>query len=120
MSTTTFTPALRAATGLVRPHVRRPVRQPASARGPVARPLRPVPPPSVGSGLRSAVRSCQLDGAASAGRWRLTDRGIAVVLVLAVMITVAAVTVIGLTAWQVTGADYRSVTGPAGAPVSAR
>ncbi len=50
------------------------------------------------------MRSCRVDVAAPASRWRLTDRGIAVVLVLAVMITVAAVTVIGLTAWQVTGA----------------
>jgi len=44
--------------------------------------------------------------AAGRAEWRLTDRGIAVVLVLAVMIAVAAVAVIGLTAWQVTGADY--------------
>ena len=45
-------------------------------------------------------------GAGDRREWRLTDRGIAVVLVLALMITVAAVVVIGLTAWQVTGADY--------------
>ena len=60
------------------------------------------------------------DVAVPAGAWRLTDRGIAVVLVLAVMITVAAVTVIGLTAWQVTGADYQPAAGPARAAVSAR
>ena len=41
-----------------------------------------------------------------AGVWRLTDRGIAVVLVLALMIAMAALAVIGLTAWQVTSADY--------------
>jgi hypothetical protein len=63
------------------------------------------------------MQSCRVEAAASAGPWRLTDRGIAVVLVLAVMITVAAVTVIGLTAWRVSGVDY--ATGSA-ASVSSR
>ena len=121
MSTATITPALRAATGPVRPEVRRPVRQPATTRGPVARPARPVPAPSIRSGYRSTARSCQVDGAVRVVAWRLTDRGIAVVLVLAVMIAVAAVAVIGLTAWRVTGADYQTVTGAeAGAAVSSR
>jgi hypothetical protein len=40
--------------------------------------------------------------------WRLTDRGIAVVLVIAVMILTAASVVIGLTAARVTGPDYRA------------
>ena len=39
--------------------------------------------------------------------WRLTDRGVAVVLVVGLMIMVAALTVVGLTAVQVTGSDYR-------------
>ena len=55
-----------------------------------------------------------------AGAWRLTDRGIAVVLVLALMIAMAAVAVIGLTAWQVTSADYSPATPAVGAAVSAR
>ena len=38
--------------------------------------------------------------------WRLTDRGIAVVMVVAVMILTAALAVIGLTAVRVTSADY--------------
>ena len=43
MSTSMITPGMRTATDLVRPEVRRPVRQLASARGPVARPVRRVP-----------------------------------------------------------------------------
>jgi hypothetical protein len=117
MSTATILPARRASSGLVRPEVRRPVRRPATSRGPVARPHRVVPAPSLRSGDRPAVQSCRLEVAAPAGSWRLTDRGIALVLVLAVMITVAAVTVIGLTAWRVTGDDY--ATGSA-ASVSSR
>ena len=117
MSTAMISPALRAATTPARPEVRRPVRQPATGRGPVARPVRPVPAPTLRFGSRTTVRSCAVDAAPARG-WRLTDRGIAVVLVLAVMIAVAAVAVIGLTAWQVTGADYQPVTGMAGAAVS--
>ena len=40
--------------------------------------------------------------------WRLTDRGIAVVLVLAVTIMTAALVVIGFTAVRVTGPDSRA------------
>jgi hypothetical protein len=38
--------------------------------------------------------------------WRLTDRGIAVVMALAAMILTAALVVIGLTAVRVTSADH--------------
>ena len=40
--------------------------------------------------------------------WRLTDRGIAVVMVIVAMILMAALVVIGLTAVRVTGPDYRT------------
>jgi hypothetical protein len=40
--------------------------------------------------------------------WRLTDRGIAVVMVIAAMILTAALVVIGLTVVRVTGPDYRA------------
>jgi hypothetical protein len=40
--------------------------------------------------------------------WRLTDRGVAVVMVIAAMILTAALVVIGLTAVRVTGPDYRA------------
>lgn len=120
MSTATITPALRAATGPVRPEIRRPVRQPGTARGPVARPVRPVPTPPLRFAQRPVARSCQVEMPVSAGSWRLTDRGIALVLVLAVMIVVAAATVIGLTAWQVTSTDYQPAAGVAAAAVRAR
>ena len=117
MSSATIIPTRTASSGLGRPEVRRPVRRTASDRGPVARPDRSVAAPSLGSDRRRAMQSCRVEVAAPAVPWRLTDRGIAVVLVLAVMITVAAVTVIGLTAWRVSGADY--ATGSA-ASVSSR
>jgi hypothetical protein len=44
--------------------------------------------------------------AATPADWRLTDRGIAVVMVLAAMILTSALVVIGLTAVRVTSADY--------------
>ena len=43
----------------------------------------------------------------SAPTWQLTDRGVAVVLVVGLMIMVAALTVVGLTAVKVTGAGYQ-------------
>jgi hypothetical protein len=106
MSTATTLTAPPATSGFVRPEVRRPVRRLATSRGPVARPDHVVRAPSLRADRRPAVQSCRVDVAAPAGQWRLTDRGIALVLVLAVMITVAAVTVIGLTAWRVTSTDY--------------
>ena len=42
-------------------------------------------------------------GNRAAADWRLTDRGIAVVMVIAAMILAAAITVIGITAVRVTG-----------------
>jgi len=115
MSTATITRATPD-TRRVPPQVRRPAR-PGSARGPVARPVRTVAAPGIDTGPRPEVRSCRVEATGNRAEWRLTDRGVAVVLVLAVMITMAAVAVIGLTAWQVTGADY--VTWPA-EPVGGR
>ena len=43
---------------------------------------------------------------ASPADWRLTDRGIAVVMVIAAMILTVALAVIGLTAVRVTSADH--------------
>jgi hypothetical protein len=106
-----------ASTRLRPPPTARPARRPASARGPMARPAltgstaqalaggsKGVVPPS-----SNTVRACRVDpvhqGPTS---WRLTDRGIAVVLALVATIVLAAVTVIGLTAWHVTGPDYQA------------
>ena len=105
---TRVTPEIRRATPEIRrasPEVRRPAR-PGPARRPLFRPTHAVPAPTVHTGRRAEVRSCRVEAPSAPGEWRLTDRGIAVVLVLVGMITVAAVAVIGLTAWQVTGADY--------------
>jgi multisubunit Na+/H+ antiporter MnhC subunit len=55
------------------------------------------------------VRACRVDRVSqSATSWRLTDRGIALVLVLTAMIVLAAVTVVGLTAWRVTSPGYQT------------
>lgn len=51
---------------------------------------------------RSSVR------AAGELTWRLTDRGIAAVVVAGLMIMVAAMTVVGLTAAKVTGEGYQA------------
>lgn len=53
--------------------------------------------------------------AADASTWRLTDRGVAVVLVVGLMMMVAALTVVGLTAMSVTGDGYQA-TVSAGLP----
>ena len=84
------------------PSVLKPAHRRGSARGPLARPVRPVPiPPPLANGV---VRACRVDPPIRpSGPWRLTDRGIALVLILTAMIVMAAVTVIGLTAWRVTG-----------------
>jgi hypothetical protein len=99
-----------------------PVRRRAAVRGPLARPERLTAPSRLGDidvvrgamGVvpprsTTAARGCQV-GAVSrrSTSWRLTDRGIALVLALAALLVVAAVTVIGLTAWRVTGPGYQS------------
>ena len=104
MSTATITRVIPK-TRRFSPEVRRPA-GPGSFGGPSARPARSLPAPEIGTGRRAEVRSCRVAAPTARGEWRLTDRGVALVLVLVVMIAVAAVAVIGLTAWQVTGADY--------------
>jgi hypothetical protein len=71
---------------------------PATARraGPAARSCTPSPSPSL---IATPV---------SYPTWRLTDRGVAVVLVIGLMIMVAALTVVGLTAMSVTGDGYQA------------
>lgn len=108
MSTATISRPVPVPTGRTSsPHVR-PVRRAVPVRGPWARPVRVVPALTIRSGHRSAARSCQVrPEGGDISTWRLTDRGIAVVMLLAAMIVVAAVTVIGLTAWQVTGPGHQ-------------
>ena len=92
----------------------RPVRvRPAgrSGRGlaPRSRPAGPVAPPSLRTDGQARVLACVGESATSTPastsaptRTRLTDRGIAVILVAGVMIVLAAVTVVTLTALRVT------------------
>ena len=120
MSTAMITPAMRTA--------RRPVRPGGPQAGPAAgvRARTGRPPrssgPSAGRPVRRPRRSAVLPGGHGDARRRVAadrpgHRGRAV---LALMITVAAVAVIGLTAWQVTSADYSPATPAVGAAVSAR
>ena len=82
--------------------------RPAPARGPLARPARPVAIPAQRL-ADGAVRACRVDPTSRPSTsWRLTDRGIALILALAAVIVMAAVTVIGLTAWRVTGPGYQA------------
>lgn len=74
--------------------------------------------PEATGGLRSA----RLESAAElavprlsveGGEWRLTDRGIAAVLTLAVLLTLAALLCIGLRAVEVTSVDHHAGAAPA-------
>ena len=111
----------------LRPPSAKPACGRASVRGPLARQVRPTPipsPPAIRSHLAEGsishfadgsrgdvpprsgglVRACRVDSVTRpSGPWRLTERGIAILLILTAMIVIAAVTVIGLTAWRVTG-----------------
>lgn len=78
--------------------------------GPQARPARPL---TGAPARRPAVprpQSCSVEAPGrvvpGTGAWRLTERGIALVLVTALLIVTAALTVVGLTALRVTGDRY--------------
>ncbi|MET1006061.1 MAG: hypothetical protein ABWX96_10955 [Propionibacteriaceae bacterium] len=103
--------------------VRRPVRvRPAGRSGrslaPRSRPAHPVAAPRLAPVVNPGVRSCTAEPvrevveapAAVRVRTRLTDRGIAVILVAGAMIVLAAVTVVGLTAFQVTSDSYQPLS----------
>ena len=57
---------------------------------------------------RAASTQPLVEETTAPSEWRLTDRGIALVMVVAVMILTAALAVIGITAVRVTSADYRA------------
>jgi hypothetical protein len=94
-----------------RPARVRPVGRSGRSLGPRARPAGFVPAPTLTPTTGLKARACVVDVAAAAPApqpvaravTRLTERGIAVVLVAGAMIVVAAVTVIALTAMRVTG-----------------
>lgn len=87
----------------------RPARRDGRSTGPQTRPARPIDLPR--RLRRASAQSCAVSAPTSvaASGWRLTERGIAVVLVAALMIVVAALTVVGLTALRVTGDGYLGV-----------
>ena len=92
----------------------RPRRRTGPGTGPEARPLRPVPSPTLtrSAGVRPQSCTVPLTAPQPVGRassWRLTDRGIALVLVTGLLIVTAALAVVGLTAVRVTGERYSDV-----------
>ena len=84
------------------------------AASPILRPTAFSPAPRTGRRPAPGARSCvmpqpQIEAPrATAPAWQLTDRGVAVLLVAGLMIMVAALTVVGLTAVTVTGEGYRA------------
>ena len=81
--------------------------------GPEARPPRPLGPAAPVRPLGSRSQSCAVEAPtvvqpARAARWRLTERGIALVLVAGLLIVTASLTVVGLTALRVTSDSYQS------------
>lgn len=94
------------------PTRRRP-RRPGPGVGPVARPGAAVPAPSVAPVRLAPARACRPEPdeapqVAATRQWRLTERGLAVVMVAAAVLLSAAVAVVTLTAFQVTGDGYRA------------
>ena len=93
---------------------RRPGRGSGRTASPTLRPAAFWPAPDVARLPRTHGRSCVMPqpqlaaGSVSEPTWQLTDRGIAVLLVAGLMIMVAALTVVGLTAITVTGEGYRA------------
>jgi len=92
--------------------LRRPARGSARTTKPALRPVSFCPSPALTARSTVPVRACVLPApepevslapTGATPTWRLTDRGVAVVLVVGLMIMVAALTVVGLTAVKVTG-----------------
>jgi hypothetical protein len=94
----------------------RPGRRTGRGARPQARPDQRLPASRSLLAPGATVRACAPGGAARARigvstRWRLTERGIAVVLVSLAMIATAALAVVSLTALRVTSSGYAAGTG---------
>lgn len=83
----------------------RPGRGSGRGRVPQLRPAVRLPAPTLDRAQRARPVACR-EPAPVAG-WRLTDRGLALILVTGLMIIAAALAVIGLTALRVTGDSYQ-------------
>lgn len=81
----------------------RPGRGSGRAGGPHTRPANGVAPPRLRTDTAVGARAC----VAAPAPVRLTDRGIAVIMVAGMMLVVAALVVIGATAARVTSENYR-------------
>jgi hypothetical protein len=95
----------------------RPAGRSGRSLAPRSRPVHPLSAPSWAPTGRSRARACRVEAQQSPAnhavrdaRVRITDRGIAVVLVTAAMIVLAAATVVGLTALRVTGDHYQPLS----------
>lgn len=100
-------------------HPGRPARGSARSFRPQARPAGVVDPPTFRRARSAGHRSCTVAlPPAPMATWRLTDRGIAAVLVVAAMIALTGLSVLGLTAWRVTSERFQptSQAGQAVAP----
>jgi hypothetical protein len=89
----------------------RPRRRTGRGKGPEARPFRALPAPGVTRSPKLRPQACSIPAPAAVpldrpSSWRLTDRGIALVLVTGLLIVTAALAVVGLTAVRVTGGHY--------------
>ncbi len=96
----------RPSPGRVRPA--RPGQGAGRARGPRSRPGRAVPAPSLRRSRPARTQACVVAGPASQPTWQLTDRGVAVIMVVMATIAFAAMLVVGLTALQVTSPSYQA------------
>ncbi len=86
----------------------RPGRRSGRSHSPTSRPEGAVKAPVLRQ-VQSRPRTCEVAGAVpQSSTWRLTDRGITMVLVVATMIAMAALSVIGLTAARVTSERFQS------------
>lgn len=101
----TATP-LRPVPGRSRPA--RPGQGTGRATGPQSRPGRAVPAPSLRRTPAARPQACSVAVPVTPATWRLTDRGIALILVVMATIAFAAVLVVGLTAVQVTSPSYQA------------
>lgn len=88
----------------------RPGRRSGRCPSPTSRPTGAVKAPVLRQ-VRSRPRTCEVTGAVpQSSTWRLTDRGITMILVVATMIAMAALSVIGLTAARVTSERFHPAT----------
>lgn len=81
------------------------------AARPHARPPRPVAGPELALGAPAQAHGCEVPRPVAARlveatSWRLTERGVALIMAVGLAIATAALAVVGLTAMRVTGDGY--------------